>query len=172
MKTCLIIFLFITAILFIVDLYNFNKLYKDFTCSSNISFKDTVLMKFKEWKKIYNLNKERFTIYKNNIYYGYYDEPRGWESYRNAQYLIIFNKIDYLKFLIYYMLEGLKEKSKVEKENNFKNNKAMIEIIENVQKDINKLKQQSENELNFVSALNNTIKEESIYTKDGYFKDF
>lgn len=149
----LIIFLIIYLITIIVFLHCIYKEYKEDIHPDSFSYRYSVIrknakMKFKEWKKLYLINKSRYIYCDKGLFFHSIDENKEEEIF----YQIKFNFLDYLKLIWFW---GNEKKEKYKK--NQENNEALIDILEITQKDIDKLKETSYSEIkkvtNFIDAL-------------------
>lgn len=122
--------------------------YKEFNAQSSIF--DNVKVNFETFKNLYTVSKKRFKLSKEwstdavfgQLFYTV-DEGDFGKQYR----VLIPNVIDFVKFYFWYK-NALKEGARRKKvKENIKENKAMEDILNQAQKDIDKLRKQSESEI-------------------------
>ena len=131
--------------------------YKEFNAQSSIF--DNVKVNFKTFKNLYAVSKKRFKFSKEwsidavfgQLFYTV-DEGDFGKQYR----VLIPNVIDFVKFYFWYK-NALKECARRKKvKESIKESKAMEDILNQAQKDIDKLRKQSESE---IKEATDTMKE-------------
>lgn len=131
--------------------------YKDFNAKSSIF--NNVKINFETFKNLYAVSKKRFEFSKEwsidavlgQLFYTV-DEGDFGRQYR----VLIPNVVDFVKFYFWYK-NALKECARRKKvKENIKESKAMEDILNQAQKDIDKLRKQSENE---IKEATDTMKE-------------
>lgn len=131
--------------------------YKEFNAPSSIF--NNVKVNFETFKNLYAVSKKRFELSKEwsidamfgQLFYTV-DEGDFGKQYR----VLIPNVVDFVKFYFWYK-NALKECAKRKKvKENIKESKAMEDILIQAQKDIDKLRKQSENE---IKEATDTMKE-------------
>lgn len=131
--------------------------YKEFNAQSSIF--DNVKVNFETFKNLYAVSKKRFELSKEwsidavfgQLFYTV-DEGDFGKQYR----VLIPNVVEFVKFYFWYK-NALKECAKRKKtKENIKESKAMEDILNQAQKDIDNLRKQSENE---IKQATSTMKE-------------
>lgn len=131
--------------------------YKEFNAQSSMF--DNVKVNFETFKNLYAVSKKRFKFSKEwsiNAVFGqlFYtvDEGDFGKQYR----ILILNVVEFVKFYFWYK-NALKKCAKQKKvKESIKESKAMEDILNQAQKDIDKLRKQSESE---IKQAADTIKE-------------
>lgn len=121
-------------------------------CTVGFSTLKSVKMKFEQWKDLYALNPNRYNLDKiinEKDAHLFFLDTKHRNSWDNAteKILISFSFIDYIKFL-FFLNECKGEKEKEVKNNsNIEENEALKHILEVAQLDIEKIKEQSQKEI-------------------------
>lgn len=104
--------------------------------------KQCTSMSFFQWKKLYKINPEKWHIGKSDSYYNDEDLNRLWYRHSPNSHMIQirFGLFSYWCWLIWRFFNFLKI-------NKQRNDEYLIEVLEDCQEDINKLKQKSKLEI-------------------------
>ena len=113
---------------------------------------ETAKLNFNQWRDLYFVNPSRYNLdeivkgrdshltFLNKI-------DTGWMYDKYEKIIITFSFIDYIKFLIFVNSNREKENKNKNNQDNIKQNEALKHILKVAQSDIEKLKEQSQNEI-------------------------
>lgn len=113
---------------------------------------ETAKLNFNQWRDLYFVNPSRYNL--DEIVKGRDSHltflnkvGTGWTYDKYKKIIIIFSFIDYIKFLIF--VGSIREQKKKDKDtqNNINQNESLKYILEVTQSDIEKLREQSQNEI-------------------------
>ena len=113
---------------------------------------ETAKLNFNQWRDLYFVNPSRYNL--DEIVKGRDSHltflnkvDTGWMYDKYEKIIITFSFIDYIKFLIFVNSNREKENKNKNNQDNIKQNEALKHILEVAQSDIEKLKEQSQNEI-------------------------
>ena len=127
-------------------------IYTEYMSFNNCPGEEIAKLKFNQWRDLYFVNPSRYNL--DEIVKGRDSHltflnkvDTGWMYDKYEKIIITFSFIDYIKFLIF--VGSIREQKKKDKDtqNNINQNESLKYILEVTQSDIEKLREQSQNEI-------------------------
>ena len=113
---------------------------------------ETAKLNFNQWRDLYFVNPSRYNLDEivkgKDCHLNFLNKfNTGWKYDEYKKIIITFSFIDYIKFLIF--VGSIREQKKKDKDtqNNINQNESLKYILEVTQSDIEKLREQSQNEI-------------------------
>ena len=113
---------------------------------------ETAKLNFNQWRDLYFVNPSRYNLDEivkgEDCHLSFLNKVNtGWMYDKYKKIIITFSFIDYIKFLIF--VGSIREQKKKDKDtqNNINQNESLKYILEVTQSDIEKLREQSQNEI-------------------------
>ena len=117
----------IVATIIVAIIFNFID-YRSFNKFDNKSVK----MKFNHFKDAYYVNPDRWEMIKGRLTYEYE------ERYYKNLYYVVFSYFDWLRFLLWCMVDEYYERRKIKRKKEEDHNARMANMLKHIQMDINK----------------------------------
>ena len=127
-------------------------IYTEYISFNDGSSGESAKINFNQWRDLYFVNPSRYNldeIVKGRDSHLTFLNKVGtaWMYDEYKKIIIIFSFIDYIKFLIFVNSNREKENKNKNNQDNIKQNEALKHILEVAQSDIEKLREQSQNEI-------------------------
>ena len=113
---------------------------------------ETAKLNFNQWRDLYFVNPSRYNLDEivkgKDCHLNFLNKVNtDWMYDKYKKIIITFSFIDYIKFLIFVNSNREKENKNKNNQDNIKQNEALKHILEVAQSDIEKLREQSQNEI-------------------------
>ena len=127
-------------------------IYTEYISFNDGSSGESAKINFNQWRDLYFVNPSRYNLDEivkgKDCHLNFLNKVNtDWMYDKYKKIIITFSFIDYIKFLIFVNSNREKENKNKNNQDNIKQNEALKHILEVAQSDIEKLREQSQNEI-------------------------